>query len=54
MMPYSGNPTQFWTGYFTSRANSKDYTRRASSNYHASSLLYTEKVLDQSASSSQI
>ena len=46
MMPYSGNPDQFWTGYFTSRANNKDFTRRASQNYHSSSLLYTEKILD--------
>jgi hypothetical protein len=36
MFPYSDLPTQYWTGYFTSRANSKGYTRTGSSFMHAS------------------
>ena len=35
MMPYSDNPDSYWTGYFTSRANDKEYTRRASSHFEA-------------------
>jgi lysosomal alpha-mannosidase len=40
----------YWTGFFSSRANSKSYIRRASHNFHASNQLYTLKALDQSAS----
>jgi hypothetical protein len=46
MFPYADHPTQYWTGYFTSRANDKGYTRTASSFMHASQLFYTEKILD--------
>jgi hypothetical protein len=48
MMPYSDSPQNFWTGYFTSRANDKGYIRRGSHDLHASNLLYAEKMLDQS------
>lgn len=46
MFPYSDGPDAFWTGYFTSRANDKGYTRDASHNFHASTQLYSEKMLD--------
>lgn len=36
MFPYSDKPTKFWTGYFTTRANLKEYIRKASSKFHAS------------------
>ena len=35
MMPYSDSPDSYWTGYFSSRANDKEYTRRASSHFEA-------------------
>ncbi len=54
MFPYSDLPTQYWTGYFTSRANSKSYARTGSSFMHASNLLYVEKIIDQSTSESDI
>lgn len=54
MFPYADRPTTYWTGFYTSRANDKDYVRRGSSNFHASSLLYSIKMLDQSASESKI
>jgi len=28
MFPYADNENSFWTGYFTSRANDKEYIRR--------------------------
>jgi hypothetical protein len=46
MFPYSDGPDAYWTGYFSSRANDKEYVRRASSNFHASSQLYSRKIFD--------
>jgi hypothetical protein len=46
MFPYSDGPDAYWTGYFSSRANDKEYIRRASHNFHASNELYSEKVLN--------
>lgn len=54
MFPYSDAPTQYWTGYFTSRANDKGYARRASSFMRATSTLNVERILDQSASDLEI
>jgi len=34
MFPYSSSPVDFWTGYYTSRPNSKEYIRSASSLMH--------------------
>lgn len=48
MFPYSDNSDSYWTGYFSSRANDKEYIRRASHNFDASSQLYSERVLDKS------
>jgi len=51
LFPYSdktGNSeikSDFWTGYFTSKANSKGFVRKGSSFTHASNALYTERVL---------
>ena len=47
MFPYADNPDAYWTGYFSSRANDKEYIRRASYNYDASNQLYAEGVLNQ-------
>ncbi len=35
MFPYADDPLSYWTGYFTSRANDKEYIRRASHNQAA-------------------
>ena len=40
MFPYSDSPDSYWTGYFSSRANDKEYIRRASHSFHASNRLY--------------
>lgn len=54
MFPYSDGPDGYWTGYFSSRANDKEYVRKASSNFHASSQLYSQKIFDKAASDEQI
>lgn len=41
MFPYASGDTDWWTGYFTSRANAKGYVRRTSSNLHSSSILFS-------------
>lgn len=37
MFPYSDNPDSYWTGYFSSRPNDKEYIRKASHIFDASS-----------------
>ena len=49
MFPYADSGESYWTGYFSSRANHKEYIRRASNNLHASNKLYALKVIDQKA-----
>lgn len=53
MMPYSDAPLNFWTGYFTSRANDKGYIRTGGHQLHASSQLYAEKMFDQTLSETE-
>lgn len=53
MFPYSDHPDAYWTGYFSARANNKAYIRRASHNFHASNLLYGQKMMDQTLTQSQ-
>lgn len=50
MYPYAEKENSYWTGYFTSRANDKEYIRRGSKNIHSASKLYGLAVLDQSHS----
>ena len=47
MFPYSSGAHDYWTGYFTSRANAKSYFRRISSEMSSSNTLYAQKMLDQ-------
>ena len=54
LFPYADSPDAYWTGYFSSRANDKQYIRRASSNFHASSQLFSQKVLSQVSDSQEI
>lgn len=46
MFPYADVPEDYWTGYFTSRANAKKQVRDASSAFHASSKVFSMKVID--------
>ena len=45
-MPYADHGGSVWTGYFSSRANLKQYVRKGSSNLHAANQLFSLKVLD--------
>lgn len=46
MFPYADGSTSYWTGYFTSRANDKEYVRRGSHNLMASNKLFALKAID--------
>ena len=48
MFPYGDSIDNYWSGYFTSRANSKKQTRDGQYNMHASNKLYALKMVDQS------
>jgi alpha-mannosidase len=54
LFPYSDNPNAYWTGYFSSRANDKEYIRRASSSFHAQNFLYSKSVLEDTSPTSNI
>jgi hypothetical protein len=44
MFPYISGAHDSWTGYFTSRANAKSYFRRASSQFSASSQIFSKNL----------
>jgi hypothetical protein len=54
MFPYADNEYDYWTGYFTSRPNSKLQIRTGQANLHASNKMHALRVLDVSASDSQV
>lgn len=47
MFPYSSGNIEYWTGYYTSRANAKSEVRRGSSAQHASNKFYSDSIIDQ-------
>lgn len=47
MFPYANNDVSYWTGYFTSRANDKEYIRRAEHTLQASNKLFALNSLNQ-------
>jgi len=54
MFPYADNNSSFWTGYFTSRANDKEYIRRGSHHTHASLKLYALEIIDDLSDQTRI
>ena len=54
MFPYADHPNEYWTGYFTSRANSKSQVRFAQANLHASNKLFAEKSIAQETTDEEI
>jgi len=54
MFPYSTGPQDVWAGFYTSRANYKSYVRKGSHVTHASNQLYSEQVLNQATSETEI
>ena len=52
--PYGAGAHDYWTGYYTSRANAKAYVRRTSSAFTSASSLYALKMIDQSPDAKDI
>lgn len=50
MLPYADNIEDYWTGYFTSRAQAKKLDRQTSSYLHASNKLFAESMLKDKVS----
>lgn len=46
MFPYGAGAHDYWTGYFSSRANAKEYIRRTSMDLNGASLLFSRKILE--------
>jgi len=47
MFPYADQKDDYWTGYFTSRADAKKQDRQTQANFHASSKVYAQKLLEK-------
>ncbi|CDW90125.1 glycosyl hydrolases family 38 protein [Stylonychia lemnae] len=47
MFPYADRNDSFWTGYFSSRANDKEFIRKGSHQTHASMKLYSVEVVNE-------
>lgn len=54
MFPYADNANDYWTGYFTSRANSKGQVREGQANLHAANKLYAMKAINPLSSDADI
>jgi len=52
--PYSDNPEDFWTGYFSSRPTKKKGVRDVSANLHASQKLMAQKVLQEQTTEQEV
>jgi len=50
MFPYADGDDDYWTGYFTSRADLKKQVRQTQANLHASNKLYAQKLLQKNVS----
>ena len=46
MMPLAEDKNNYWSGYFTSRTQSKKLSRQTSSHLHAATKLYSESMLN--------
>jgi len=54
MFPYSDNPQDYWTGYFTSRQAAKKQVRDGQTNLHASNFLYAMKAIQQGTTDAEM
>lgn len=54
MFPYADVPEDYWTGYFTSRPNSKKQIRDGQALLHSSSKYYAAKVIDQKSTEDDV
>mmetsp|Transcript_14834 Transcript_14834/g.23007 ORF Transcript_14834/g.23007 Transcript_14834/m.23007 type:complete len:115 (+) Transcript_14834:1197-1541(+) len=54
MFPYSDEKNDFWSGFFTSRPTMKKQVKDGSANFHASSKLFAQRVINQQVSDHEV
>ena len=54
MFPYADSLNRYWSGFYTSRANSKFQIRRGQQDLHASNQMYVLKALNQSVATDDL
>jgi len=54
MFPYADTNEEYWTGYFTSRANAKIFVRNGQALLHAGSDLFLKRIIHKGATDSEI
>ena len=54
MFPYADQPEDYWTGYFSSRADKKEEDRIAQANLHASNKIFAEQAICQTTDDATI
>lgn len=54
MFPYADYADDYWSGYFTSRANSKKQVRDGQANIHASNKMYALRAINVNATDDEI
>lgn len=54
MFPYADIAEDYWTGYFTSRANSKSQIRDGQASIHSANKLYGLSIIDQAITDAEV
>ena len=54
MFPYADQSEDYWTGYFSSRADAKKQDRLTQANLHAGFKLYSQKLLQKSTTDEEV
>jgi hypothetical protein len=54
MFPYSDNPQDYWSGYFSSRQAAKKQVRDGQASLHASSYLFAQRVVQEDVSKKEV
>ena len=54
MFPYADHPEDYWTGYFTSRANAKGFIRVGQALLHAGSELFAKRLVKNTTTDVEI
>lgn len=54
MFPYSEHQDEFWSGYYTTRPNTKKLVKDGSANLHAASKLFAQKVLKKQTTKQEV
>ena len=54
MFPYSDEKNEFWSGFYSSRPNSKKQVKDGSANLHASNKMYALKAISEDTKDEEV